>query len=82
MNKTLYVSDLDGTLLKSNESLSGYTCSVINLLVKRGVDFTYATARSLITAKKVTGGLDTSIPVIVYNGAFIMESDTGKMIHN
>lgn len=48
----LYVSDLDGTLLRSNEVASEYTCSVINNLVNKGMLFSYATARSLITAKK------------------------------
>ena len=48
----LYVSDLDGTLLRSNEVTSKYTNQVINSLVKEGMIFSYATARSLVTAKK------------------------------
>ena len=48
----LYVSDLDGTLLRSNETTSEYTNYVINSLVDKGMIFSYATARSLITAKK------------------------------
>ena len=47
---TLYVSDLDGTLLRSNETTSEYTNYVINSLVDKGMIFFYATARSLITA--------------------------------
>ena len=49
---TFYVSDLDGTLLRSNEKTSEYTNNVINSLTERGMIFSYATARSLITAKK------------------------------
>ena len=49
----LYVSDLDGTLLRSNERTSEYTNQVINSLVEKGMVFSYATARSLVTAKKV-----------------------------
>ena len=49
---TLYVSDLDGTLLRSNETISEYTSNIINSLIDRGMFFSYATARSLITAKK------------------------------
>lgn len=52
--KTLYVSDLDGTLLRSNETISEYTNNVINRLTSAGAMFTYATARSFITSKKVT----------------------------
>lgn len=35
--KTLYVSDLDGTLLRSDETTSEYTNSVINNLTDRGM---------------------------------------------
>lgn len=45
----LYVSDLDGTLLRSNESTSEYTNHVINSFVDKGMIFSYATARFLIT---------------------------------
>lgn len=50
--KTLYVSDLDGTLLRKNETLSTYTIKTINTLTASGMLFSYATARSLNTAKK------------------------------
>lgn len=78
--KTLYVSDLDGTLLRSDEKISGYTCSVINSLTESGMVFSYATARSLITARKVTEGLTAKIPLIIYNGAFIVDNVTGDII--
>ena len=78
--KTLYVSDLDGTLLRSNETTSEYTNSIINALTKKGMFFSYATARSLITAKKVTEGIDAKIPLIVYNGAFIIDNVTNEII--
>lgn len=43
--KILYVSDLDGTLLRSDQRTSAYTNHVINRLVSQGVLFSYATAR-------------------------------------
>jgi len=70
----LYVSDLDGTLLRSNEVTSKYTNQVINSLVEEGMIFSYATARSLVTAKKVTEGINAKIPLIVYNGAFVIDN--------
>ena len=76
----LYVSDLDGTLLRSNEATSEYTNQVINSLVDRGMIFSYATARSLITAKKVTKGINAKIPLIVYNGAFVIDNVTEKIL--
>ena len=74
----LYVSDLDGTLLKKDETVSEYTCKVINELVNSGVKFSYATARSSCTSTKVTAGLDSHFPIIVYNGAFVIDNVTGE----
>ncbi|MDE5618975.1 MAG: HAD family hydrolase [Ruminococcus sp.] len=77
---TLYVSDLDGTLLRSNETTSEYTNRIINSFTEKGMIFSYATARSLITAKKVTDGLTAKIPLIVYNGAFVIDNISGKLL--
>lgn len=80
MKKILYVSDLDGTLLRSNQTTSEYTNNVINCMVERGMLFSYATARSIYTSKKVTAGLNAKMPLILYNGAFIMDNLTGEII--
>ena len=80
MQKTLYISDLDGTLLQPNEQLSAFGCQTINQLVKSGMLFSYATARSYHTAKKCTAGLDAKIPLIVYNGALIVDNQTGDIL--
>ena len=80
-NKTLYVSDLDGTLLRSNQTTSEYTNEVINSLTEKGIIFSYATARSIYTSSKVTKGLDAKIPVITYNGAFIVDNCTHEVLH-
>jgi Cof subfamily protein (haloacid dehalogenase superfamily) len=78
----LYVSDLDGTLLNSNSQLSEESKRIINNLVKKGVKFTYATARSFSSASKILDGLQLSIPAITYNGAFFVESNNGKIIYS
>ena len=78
--KTLYASDLDGTLLRADETLSRFTCETINALVEKGMLFSYATARSYVTASKVTGGLTAKIPLIVYNGAFVVDHSTGEAL--
>lgn len=80
MKKCLYVSDLDGTLLRSDETISDYTCDVINRLTESGILFSYATARSYVTAKKVTKGLDAKIPLIVYNGAFVIDNVSEEIL--
>ena len=78
--KTLHVTDLDGTLLNSNSSISEYSKNIINGLVEKGMLFTYATARSLTSASVVAKGLSTEIPIIAYNGAFIVEPSNGKIL--
>lgn len=81
--KTLYVSDLDGTLLGSDERTSDFTNETINALAAEGMLFSYATARSYVTSVKVTKGLNARIPLIVYNGAFVIDHGTGEiMLHN
>ena len=78
--KTLYVSDLDGTLLRSDERTSELTNQIINDLAARGMLFSYATARSYVTSVKVTKGLSAHIPLIVYNGAMIIDHGTGEIM--
>lgn len=78
--RTFYVSDLDGTLLRSNEKTSDYTNNIINNLTEKGMIFSYATARSLITAKKATSGINAKIPLIVYNGAFVIDNLTEEIL--
>lgn len=79
MEKTLYLSDLDGTLLLPNERLSEFTVNQINDLTERGLLFSYATARSFVTAAKVTHGLSRRVPAIIYNGAFVL--DNGRFLY-
>lgn len=78
--KTLYVSDLDGTLIRSNERTSEYTNQVINRLVEDGVMFSYATARSFHTSHKVTAGLNARIPLITYNGCMVVDNVDGSFL--
>ena len=54
MSKTLYVTDLDGTLLNRQDRISPFSIETINKLVEKGMLFTYATARSLVSASVVT----------------------------
>jgi len=78
MNKTLYVSDLDGTLMRNDETLSPETVQMINELVEKGLDFTFATARSIESARTITGGLQLKLPVITRNGCVLADNATGK----
>ncbi len=78
--KTLYISDLDGTLLHSNEKTSEYTNNIINSLIDKGLLFSYATARAFETSHKVTNGLKVNTPLITYNGAMIVDFTNGSLL--
>ena len=62
VGKTLYVTDLDGTLMRNDETLSAYTIETINDLIAKGLAFTYATARSIESARPIAGGLHLELP--------------------
>ena len=80
MEKIMYVTDLDGTLLNQKDRINKKSLEIINGLVEEGMLFTYATARSLVSASVVTEGLTTKIPVIAYNGAFIFQPETREIL--
>lgn len=73
MKKTLYVSDLDGTLLSPAPEITEHTAEVINALTAKGEYFTFATARSIYSAIPITGRLDINVPCILMNGVSIYD---------
>lgn len=78
--KTLYISDLDGTLLNSAAELSEYTVSTINRLIDEGMYFTFATARTVYSAAAITEPLNLNMPCILNNGAGIYDPCRGAYI--
>ena len=76
--KVLFVSDLDGTLMRNDCTLSAYTVQTINELVGQGLPFTYATARSVESARTITGDLQLTLPVVTRNGAVLADNSTGR----
>ena len=78
--KTLYVSDLDGTLMHKDLKISDFSVKTINALVEKGVAFTYATARSISSAGTITKDLKLNLPVITRNGAVLADNNTGMII--
>lgn len=76
--RELLVSDLDGTLLRPDATLSAFTVSVINEYISGGGLFTYATARSYTSAARVTAPLRLRLPVITYGGVVVVDPSTGQ----
>ncbi len=71
--KTLYISDLDGTLLNKNAELSEYTINTLSKLNAKGVDFSLATARTAETVLSILGNTVVNIPIILMNGVLIYD---------
>lgn len=80
MQKTLYATDLDGTLLQNDITVSPYTAEVINAFIEKGGLFTYASARSSVSASRATAPLRLNLSVIHYNGTFIDKPKTGETL--
>lgn len=77
---TLYVSDLDGTFLRSDMTLSDYSVNTLNCLISGGVRFTYATARSYASASPLVKKIDLSCPAVTFTGVFIVDPKTGERL--
>lgn len=67
--RTLFVSDLDDTLLGPTGVLHDEARATLTRLLAEGVAFTVATARSPRTAFAVLGDLPLSLPIVGYSGA-------------
>lgn len=75
--RTLYVSDLDRTLLHSDSTLGADSVRLINLAIDGGMLFTYATARSFSSSRRVTEALRLVLPLITYGGTITADPHTG-----
>ena len=80
MSKTLYVTDLDGTLLQNDQTLSQETVCILNELLDQGLCFTYATGRSFNSAAPITKSLHLTIPVITRDGCIIADPRDSREI--
>ncbi len=72
-DRTLYISDLDGTLLQSNAALSAFAIAALRELIAAGMMFSIATARSAASTRTILAPLPLSLPVILMNGAQIFD---------
>lgn len=76
--KTLYITDLDGTLLNSESKISDRSRQLLNEAAARGVNFSIATARTPATVSEIIQGTDFRIPLIVMTGAAVWDPKTNR----
>lgn len=76
--KTLFISDLDGTLLDDTHKISQATRSLLNHAIERGALFSIATARTPATVSSIMRGINVTLPFVVMTGAALWDIRTGK----
>ena len=63
---TIYVSDLDGTLLRDDATLSAFSRNVLRELLRNDIPFTVASARNVTSIRAILAGLKLHLPVIEF----------------
>lgn len=78
---TLFVSDLDGTLLGADRKVSPESAAILNECIAEGALFSVATARTPATVSRLLSEVDCQVPLIVMTGAAIWDSRENRYIH-
>ena len=73
----LYVCDLDGTLLRSDATLSEFSRDGLCQVLAAGIRVTVASARGAPAMRSLLAGVPLELPVIELNGAFVTELGSG-----
>src|SRR5690606_8748518 len=76
----LLVTDVDGTLLDRRHQLPEVNVAAIRDLKARGGRFTLATGRIELAVRHFVGALGLDMPMILYNGARIVDPKTGQCL--
>ena len=78
--RILFLSDLDGTLLRPDATLDPDDARRINALTEQGVMISYATARTIRSVKHILADIrftEDSPPISLMNGVFIRDMARG-----
>lgn len=78
---TLYVTDMDGTLLDNNSRVDGESADIIADLTGQGALVTVATARTPATVVPLLSVTQIACPAIVMTGAAMWDFRNGQMTH-
>ncbi len=79
--RTLFVSDLDGTLLGPDRKVSRESVSLLNEAIADGALFSVATARTPATVGPLLSDVDCTLPLIVMTGAAIWDRNANCYVH-
>lgn len=77
MKRTLYITDLDGTLLNDESKISKETAAILNRAIAEGALFSIATARTPATVNEIMRPVNLNLPAIVMTGGALWDTRTG-----
>ena len=72
---TLYISDMDGTLLNPAGIVSEKSTKILTDLINQGIHFTVATARTPLSALPLLSEIPVKDPMILMNGALCYDPE-------
>ena len=75
---TLYVTDLDGTLIRDDLSMSPWARETLVAMLRDGLPLTIATARSIVSLAAILGDVPLALPVVEFGGAFLTDYATRR----
>lgn len=78
---TLFVTDLDGTLLNDEAKLTKESFDILQPLIDDGLSLTIASARSHNSILQIIEPLKVNLPILCHNGTFIYDPKKDEFIH-
>ena len=78
---TVFITDMDGTLLKSDKSVSEKNLKMIKEYQSQGGIFGLATGRPIHTTLRYLDILKPDLPLILYNGCIVYDHKSDKIVY-
>lgn len=80
VRKVTILSDMDGTLVSSDGTVSEKNKEAIRKFIRAGGYFGIATGRGHVNVLNYTSGVEINAPSVLYNGAMLYDFKTGKSL--
>lgn len=81
MIDTLYITDLDGTLLMPDAAVSAESRAILTPLLQAGLPLSCATARTSYSVMQILEGLPMQLPLILQNGSVLHNPQTNRIVY-
>ena len=78
--QTLYITDLDGTLLGADGRVSAKSVRILAPMLRRGLPLTVATARSPATVVQLLQALPITLPAVLMTGTILYDLPARRTI--